>query len=467
MKGDETRWPLCPILKPILSCIILIATLNPNRQDPAIRETCVSMHNQLASTSPAYSSNNGHPVDPLERLKLHLLQDKVTRIGVAYLDRYLDIHLKDIVVDEMGDSREMRVGNQCLINFGSDSFLGLDRDCRLQQAMMKATSEWGTHNGASRAFSNTALCGQAERRLADWLEVEDTLIFASVTLANMGLIPALVGKHDLLIVDRHSHNSIHEAAKIAAGNGAVVRELSPCTGESLEQMLQSHEYAASLVAVDGVYSMSGRIPSLAELDVVARANRGILYVDDAHGVGVIGNDGRGAAHQVLGTLRNVLLVGSLSKAFSCMGGFVTCKSGELKRILKIKSSTFIFGGPVPPPYLAAIIAVCDILQSDEGRCLIAKLHTLIRQLIDGLSQMGLNVLGGEAPIVSVVIGDIEKTFRAGKFLFDRGFYVQSATYPAVPIQSGLLRIQVNANHTPQQIAALIQVLADMKAEFIG
>ncbi len=424
------------------------------------------MHNKLAVGSSAHPTPNGKTDDPLERLKQHLLKDKVTRLGVTFLDRYLDIHLKDIDVEEMGDHREMRVGNQSVVNFGSDSFLGLDRDKRLQEAMLQAAREWGTHNGASRAFSNTILCSQAERKLADWLDVEDTLIFTSVTLANFGLIPALVGKNDLLVVDRYSHNSIQEAAKIAAGNGAIVRELNPCTPDALESLLDSHDYNACVVAVDGVYSMTGQIPPLAELERVVRSHRGLLYVDDAHGVGVIGERGRGAAYKSLGTLRNVLMVGSLSKAFSCMGGFVTCKQGELKRILKIRSSTFIFGGPVPPPYLAAVMAVCDLLTSGECDQLIKKLRAMIAQLTVGIESCGLQVLGGETPIVSVVIGDIEKTFRAGKFLFDRGFYVQSATYPAVPIQGGLLRIQVNANHSPAQIQSLIGAIGELKTQFL-
>ena len=172
-------------------------------------------------------------LDPLERLKLHLLEDKVTRIGVTFLDRYLDIHLKDIDVDEMDAHRGMRVGSQRLVNFGSDSFLGLDWNPRVQQAMIAALRQWGTHNGASRAFSNCGLCSEAERRLADWLGVEDTLIYTSVTLANTGLIPALVGKGDLLVVDRHSHNSIQEAAKIAAAAPLVVQALKRLAREAM------------------------------------------------------------------------------------------------------------------------------------------------------------------------------------------------------------------------------------------
>ena len=134
-------------------------------------------------------------------------------------------------------------------------------------------------------------------------------------------------------------------------------------------------------------------------------------------------------------------------------------------MLKLRSSTFIFGGPVPPPYLAAVCAVCDILESPEYERLLARLTGLMQRLTSGVRALGLQVLGGEAPIVSVVIGDIEQTLQAGKWLFDRGYYVQSATYPAVPLNGGLLRILVNANHSDQALDGLLAALAEMKEYF--
>ena len=226
----------------------------------------------------------------------------------------------------------------------------------------------------------------------------------------------------------------------------------------------SEQYHGCVVAVDGVYSMTGKIPPLGGIGPSGPPHGGILYVDDAHGTGVVGPGGRGAARMVLGSLDQVLMVGSLSKAFSCMGAFVTC-TPELKPVLKMRSSTFIFGGPVPPPYLAAICAVCDILDSPEYERDPRPPATLIRRLTEGIRSLGLSVLGGEAPIVSVTIGDIERTLEAGKWLFDRGYYVQSATYPAVPINSGLLRIQVNANHTVEAIDGLVEAMAGLKTRF--
>lgn len=397
-----------------------------------------------------------------EPLKNRLRSDKVTRIALEFLNRHLHVHLKDLDVDEVDDRRRMRVGNHWVVNFGSDSFLGLDRDRRLQEAMAEVAPAWGSHNGASRAFWSAGLCRQVEARLARWLGVPSTLLFASVTLANVGLIPALAGKGDLLVVDRQSHDSIQQGVKIAQASGATVRELVVCDPVALRKVISEESYKGLVVAVDGIYSMSGKMAPLVELEAVVREFGGTLYVDDAHGTGVVGARGRGAAYKSLGSLKNILMVGSLSKAFSCLGAFVTCDA-ELQRILKIKSSTFIFGGPVPPPYLAAIMAACDIVDSPEGDELLERLHCKISRLTSGLKQLGLRIAGEAGAIVSVVVGDIEQTFFAGKWLFDRGFYVQSATYPAVPINEGLLRIQVNANHEDEDIDRLLAQFAEMRS----
>ena len=422
-----------------------------------LRKAVVNNHGGNGS-----EGQNGYK-EAIDRLKLRLSEDRITRLALSFIDRFEGVHLKDLRVDGMDEHRRMQVGEHTLVNFGSDSFLGLDQDPQVQRALVEALEEWGTHNGASRAFSSVALCEQAEQRLAEWLGVEDTLIFPSVTLANVGLLPALACKGDLLVVDRKSHDSLQQASLIAAGNGARLVQLNPCSGQALRTILESEDYEHAVIAVDGIYSMTGEIAPLDELYEVANEFEAVMYVDDAHATGMVGPCGRGTASMLLGSLNNILMVGSLSKAFSCMGAFVTCDS-RLKKILKIRSSTFIFGGPVPPPYLAGICAVCDILQSPEHEAMIRHMRALIERLVRGVETIGLPVSGGEAGIVSVTIGDIEPTLRAGKMLFDRGYYAQSATYPAVPIMSGLLRIQVNANHTTEDIDGLIAALGGMRDE---
>jgi 7-keto-8-aminopelargonate synthetase-like enzyme len=394
---------------------------------------------------------------PMQKLAQVLRQKGLIRFIEHFAAQFpnVDQHLKDVVVDAMGPGREIVIDGRRVTNFGSDSFLGLDRDSRVQDALRRGIDRWGTHNGASRAFASVQANTEAEDRLAAWLGTEATLIYPSVTLANLGAIPGLVGRPDALVVDEHAHNSIQEGAKIARANGVRVQSFSHCDPVALKQVLNdSLPYRCALVCMDGVYSMTGALPPLAELDAVCRAHDAVLYVDDAHGTGVLGTQGRGTVLDALGNYGNTFVIGSLSKAFSCLGGFIGC-TAEFKRLLKMCSNTYIFGGPVAPCYLEAICTVCDILASLEYDELIGRLEDNRRRLTEGARGLGLVVLGGQTPIISVLVGDEAATLNAGSFLFQCGYYVQSVTFPAVPYHGGVLRIQVNANHTPESIDGLL------------
>jgi glycine C-acetyltransferase len=400
---------------------------------------------------------------PMENLGRALRQNTLVKIIEQFGRDHPDAHLKDLVIDEAGPGRRIVVNGRPLVNFGSDSFLGLDQDPRVQEAIRRGLARWGTHNGSSRAFASVRANIEAEEKLADWLGVESVLILPSVMLANFGAIPGLAGRQDAIAMDEQAHSSMQEAAKIARANGAKVATFAHSEPEALERTLHSlRPYRSALVCIDGVYSMSGRIPPMADLDAVARSAGAVLYVDDAHGTGVLGELGRGTVLESLGTYENAFVVGSLSKAFSCAGGFIGCPE-PFHRLLKIRCAPYIFGGPVVPPYLEAIGTVIDILRSDEYPRLRARLDAAIRRLIGGLGDLGLVVMGAVTPIVSVLVGDEAATLNAGKFLFDRGYYVQSVLFPAVPYHAGVLRIQCNANHNEAEIEGLIGAFAELAA----
>jgi 7-keto-8-aminopelargonate synthetase-like enzyme len=386
---------------------------------------------------------------------------------LRFLDRaaeqFAGIHLKELNVEQVGPNREMVVGGQQLVNFGFDSFLGLDQDPRIKAALRRGAKHWGTQFGASRAFASCGVEVELEQKIARWMGTEAAIIFPSVTLANLGALPGLVGPKDIILIDEYAHNSIQEGTRIAAANGTRVitfKHDDPAAAE--EALIAARPYRCAVIAIDGVYSMRGSIAAMAELNKVALRHNAVLYVDDAHATGVLGDNGRGTVLDALGSYDNALVVGCLSKACSVFGAFVACTK-EFQRLLKMKSNTYIFGGPVPPPYLEAVSAVIDILTSDSYYILRARLHDNIERLVNGLNALDLVVLGGRSPIVSVQVGHEEQTFRAGKFLFDRGYYVQSVTFPAVPFRSAVLRIQVNANHQPEAIDGLLEAIADMKA----
>src|SRR5207245_3339956 len=224
-------------------------------------------------------------------------------------------------------------------------------------------------------------------------------------------------------------------------NGTPLLCFSHCDAAALDHELSAAEdYRVAVVAIDGVYSMTGELPPLAALNEVALRRRAVLYVDDAHGTGVLGEHGRGTVLEALGNYGNTLVVGSLSKGFSCMGAFVGCPE-PFKRLLKMRSNTYIFGGPVAPCYLDAICVVCDILMSSEYDVLRQRLHGNLQRVTAGARQLGLAVLGGQTPIISILVGDEAATLGAGHFLFEQGHYVQAVDFTAIPYHAGVLRIQ--------------------------
>jgi 7-keto-8-aminopelargonate synthetase-like enzyme len=399
---------------------------------------------------------------PLDRMLTSLARSGMTRFFQRLFTDYPDLLMKDMTVDAVRPDRSFKIAGRWVMNFGSDSFLGLDQDPRVQEAIERGVRDWGTHNGSSRAFSSVRPNVTAEEKIAAWMGTESAMIYPSVTLTNHGALPGLVTRHDAIAADQFAHNSIDEGTRIAKARGVQTAKFAHNDPDDLARALKSlRPYRHAVVAVDGVYSMSGQLPPLREFSRVAMENDAILYVDDAHGTGVLGSHGRGTVKDALGHYDNTLVVGSLSKAFSCLGGFLACPVAA-REILKLRSNPLIFGGPVPPPYLEAVCVVIDILSSPEYERIRGRLDANVRRLIDGAAGLGLVVLGGLVPIISVLIGEEETTLQAGRLLFERGYYVQSVIFPAVPRGAGVLRIQVNANHDPAAIDGLLNSLAELR-----
>jgi 7-keto-8-aminopelargonate synthetase-like enzyme len=399
---------------------------------------------------------------PLDRQIATLARTGMTRFFQRLFENYPELLMKDQTVEAVQPDRTFRLGGKWVVNFGSDSFLGLDQHPRVKDAIERGVRDWGAHNGSSRAFSSVRPNVEAEERIAAWMGTEAALIYPSVTLANTGAIPALVTRHDAIVSDQHAHNSIDEGIKIAKARGVRTAKFAHNDPDDLVRVLDSlRPYRCAVIAVDGVYSMSGELPPLREFQRIALRNDALLYVDDAHGTGVLGERGRGTVLETLGNYDNTLVLGSLSKAFSCFGGFAACTRSACD-VLKLRSNSIIFGGPVPPAYLEGVCAVLDILGSSEYDRIRANLDANVHRFTDGANALGLPVLGGRVPIVSVLIGEEDRTLQAGRLLFESGYYVQSVIFPAVPHGAGVLRIQVNANHTAEQVNGLLNALAAMR-----
>lgn len=401
------------------------------------------------------------PDSPLHRWAKAHSERGVTRFFGRMFDDHPDVHMKNAVVDATGPGRRVRLAGRWVVNFGSDSFLGLDQDSRLIEATERGLARWGTHNGTSRAFAEVKSNVDAERKIARWMRTETALIYPSVTLANLGAIPALVARGDVAVADRYAHASMRDGIRLAVGRGARADQFAHNDPDDLARTLDRlRPYRFALVCVDGVYSMSGTLAALADLRRVCESRDAVLYVDDAHGTGVLGERGRGTVLETLGDYDNTVVVGSLSKAVSAFGGFVAAPAA-VQWVLKTRSNPLIFGGPVPPAYLDAVCAAVDILDSPEYAKLRGELDANRERFVQGCDRLGIPISGGLSPILSVPIGNERDTLHAGRFLFDRGFYVQSVIFPAVPHGAGLLRVQVNANHDFESIDGLLDALADL------
>ncbi|MCI0640925.1 MAG: pyridoxal phosphate-dependent aminotransferase family protein [Gemmataceae bacterium] len=399
---------------------------------------------------------------PLRQIVSLLRKKGLSQIFERIALEHASLHMKGLTAEAFGPERTVKIEGRWVTNFGSDSFLGLDQDPRLWSALKRGLEEWGTHNGTSRAFVSAQPNFTAEEKLASWLGTEAAVIYPSVTLANHGAIPALVGRSDVIVTDRFAHNSIFEGVKLASARGARTATFAHNDPDDLARVLTEMEpYRHALIAVDGVYSMSGQLPPLRAFQDIALARRGFLYVDDAHATGVLGSQGRGTVRDALGGYENTVVVGSLSKALSCLGGFVA-GDGETMWMLSIHSNVLIFGGPIPPPYLEAICAAVDILDSEEYQSIRSRLDANVQAVLAGVRPLGFVVQGGVTPIISLLIGDETDTLWSGRFLFEQGYYVQSVIFPAVPHHEGVLRIQINANHRPESIAGLLDALRGLR-----
>ena len=301
-------------------------------------------------------------------------------------------------------------------------------------------------------------------------------MFPTVTLLHSGVLPVLAGGDGVILLDRAAHNSMQEAAQLAGARGTTVDWFSHNDPNDLEQRLELHrERSRRIIAVDAVYSMSGAYPPLPELVRIARKHGARLYIDDAHGLGVIGENptpdnpygdrGNGIVRYYgLRYSDDIVYVGGMSKAFSSMTAFVTCADEAEKRRLAM-ASTAVFSGPSPTASLASAIARLKISQDAEGSDIRRRLLNLTRQLVTGTRALGFAVDNNELfPIVSVRIGAVDDVVKACNVLWEHGILITPALFPAAPLDRGGLRFTVTAANTEGQIRLAIKALREVREE---
>ncbi len=358
-----------------------------------------------------------------------------------------------IPLDET-EGAEVRIQGRRLVMLGSNNYLGLTTHPEVREAAIRAIRDFGTSCTGSRFLNGTlALHGELERRLAQFVGKEKALVFSTGYQANLGVLSALVGRSDIVVCDKEDHASIVDGCRLALGRMARFRHNHP---EDLDRVLAACPTGSGkLVAVDGVFSMGGEIVRLPEIAPICRKHEARLLVDDAHAIGVLGR-GRGtAAH--FGMEDDVdLIVGTFSKAFASIGGFVAGDEAAIHWIQHLARS-LIFSASPPAPNVAAALAALDIMEREPER--VDRVNAIASRMRRDLRSLGFSIGESETPIIPILIGDSLDTMRAWRVLFDAGVYVNVAIPPAVPPGKALLRTSYMATHTDAQMDQVLETFA--------
>jgi 8-amino-7-oxononanoate synthase len=332
-----------------------------------------------------------------------------------------------------------------LVSFSCNDYLGLSQHPDVIAASLEATRRYGVGSGSSRLVNgNHPLYAELERKLADLKGAEDAIVFGSGYLTNVGVIPALVGAQDLVLIDERSHSCLLAGAQLSRSRVVEFRHNDVAHADELLGAQRAH-HRHCLLITDGVFSMEGDLAPLAELAALARRHDAWLMADDAHGLGVVGG-GRGSSFATGERVDVPLQMGTLSKAAGGYGGYL-CASRSVVELLRNRARTFVYSTGLPPGTVAAASCALDIIATD---------HELVRRPL-ALARLFTSELGlppAESAIVSVVLGRAERALRASEELRLAGYLVAAIRPPTVPAGTSRLRFTFSAAHSEANVRAL-------------
>lgn len=348
----------------------------------------------------------------------------------------------------------VRVDGRDLIAFGSNDYLGLTNHPRIVAAMQEALATWGVGAGAAHLLTGHYRVHEClEMELAEWVGLPRALCFSTGYMANIGVIPALVGREDAVFLDRLDHACLYDGAALSR---AAVERYSHGDVADLERRLAASKARRKLIATDAVFSMDGDLAPLPELLALAERFDAWLLVDDAHGFGVLG-EGRGSlAHFGLQSPR-IIYMGTLGKAAGVFGAFVAAAASVVETLLQ-NARSYVFTTASPPALAQALRASLAVLREEPARRL--DLQARIAQLRTGLAGSGWKLLPSSTAIQPLLIGDNADALRLSDALWEAGFWVPAIRPPTVPPGTARLRISLSAAHRAEDVAALIACLRE-------
>lgn len=358
---------------------------------------------------------------------------------------------------EESEGTEVVINGRRVIMIGSNNYLGLTTHPRVRKAAMDAIARYGTSCTGSRFLNGTLVLHQElERRLAAFVGKEAALVFSTGYQTNLGTISCLVGRGDVVITDKEDHASIVDGCQMALGQ---TKRFPHNDLKTLERHLQAvSPGAGALVVVDGVFSMGGDIAPLPEIVALCRRYGARLMVDDAHGLGVMGPAGRGTAAHFGLTDQVDLIMGTFSKSFASLGGFIAADE-DVIHYVQHHARSLIFSASMPPSNTAAVLAALDVMETEPEH--VQRLWANGEYMRAKLTEMGFNTGASQTPIIPLIIGEDIPTFLAWKALFEAGVYTNAVVSPGVPPGTSRLRTSYMATHTREQLDRVLAVLGEV------
>lgn len=355
---------------------------------------------------------------------------------------------------ESEQDTEVLINGKKVLMFGSNSYLGLTNHPKVIEAAVAATKKYGTGCAGSRFLNGTLDIHIAlEDRLAKFVGKDEAIIYSTGFQVNLGVASCLTGREDYILWDELDHASIIEGCRLSMSKKIKYKHNDM---ESLEKKLQMCDPdKVKLIITDGVFSMEGDVANLPKICELAKKYNAAVYVDEAHGIGVFGNQGRGTCDH-FGVTKDVdLIMGTFSKSFAALGGFIATDSVTANYV-RHNSRSYIFSASITPASTAAVNAALDIMESEPER--IEHLWKVTNYALDGFRNIGCEIGHTSTPIIPLFIRDNDKTFAVTRDLLEDGIFVNPVVSPAVPSQDTLIRFSLMATHTIEQVDRALECI---------
>jgi 8-amino-7-oxononanoate synthase len=357
---------------------------------------------------------------------------------------------------ESGADAEVLIQGRKMIMIGSNNYLGLTTDPRIKEAAKAAIDKYGSGCTGSRFLNGTLdIHEELEEKLARFMKKEKCILFSTGFQANLGAISTVAGRDDTILCDRMNHASILDGCRLSYGRTLKFRHNDIA---DLERLLNSNDLqesgSANLVITEGIFSMEGDIGAVDKIAALKQKHGFRILLDDAHGIGYMGPGGRGVAEHFDVESSVDLIMGTFSKSFASLGGFIVGEADILDYI-KHHARSLIFSASMPPANVATVLTALDIMEKEpEHR---EKLWKNTHKMKKAYQELGFNIGKTNSPIIPIIIGDMERTMHFWKALFEAGVFVNPIVPPAVPPDMSLLRTSYMASHTEKELDRVLEI----------